>query len=342
MVNVEHVIRSYHATGLYTHVYVACGFLHEEKPIFESEILPDEMSIFDLASLTKALVTGPLVLNECYRQNINPDTGRLSELFGDCAVNLYGQDIGSLLITSILRHETGLPAWRNFYVECQGKRQSLQSVALAASGLGKNNQEVYSDVGFMILGKLLEAKTKKTLAQLWIDFSDNMGCREKGWIGPSVSIMRDQAVPTGFCPVRGRQLKGEVHDENAWALGGFAGHAGLFGSGRAVVSYLHALWRSSIGRKLIEANFEMAKSPGDSLLGWRKGKDPSARTFADGRGCGHLGFTGTAFWVDPITLGYGVVLTNRVVSGRVTPAIKDMRAETLAAVWAILKTHPNS
>lgn len=336
MDNVEKVIRSFHAAGLYTHVYVACGFLNQKEPIFESKILPEEKSIFDLASLTKAFVTTPLVLRACFQRQSGEQV-TLGEVFGDLAGGAFGPDIKKLTVASILRHETGLPAWRNFYVECEGQRQTPLSAVQRVQHIGSHNKDLYSDVGFIILGQMLERAGKKSLASLWGDFFAEIDAANKEWLGSCRSIAADKAIPTGYCPVRGRTLSGEVHDENAWALGGFAGHAGLFGTGPAVVSYLQALWRSAEGRSIIEANFKMSSSPGESLMGWRKGRDPGAKIFAQGRGCGHLGFTGTGFWVDPLTLGFAVVLTNRVISGRVSTAIKDMRAQTFAGLWEILQ-----
>jgi CubicO group peptidase (beta-lactamase class C family) len=335
--NVEQVIRSFHATGLYTHVYAACGFLDGKGPAFETSILPDERSIFDLASLTKAFVTTPLVLGECFRGNIAPEVAQLGDLFGDSIGGEFGQEVKNLLVANILRHEAGLPAWRNLYVECEGRRQTLLSAVQRAKGIGQNQEELYSDIGFMILGEMLQHTAKKSLANLSLDFLRELGVENQGYIGSSDIILREKVIPTGYCAIRSRQLIGEVHDENAWALGGFAGHAGLFGTGPAVVDYLQALWRSPVGRRAIEANFHAASSSGESLMGWRKGRDASAKTFAQGRGCGHLGFTGTAFWVDPLTGGFGVVLTNRVVSGRISTAIKDMRAQAFSGLWDILQ-----
>ena len=337
MDNVEQVIRSFHATGLYTHVYAACGFLDGKGPDFESSILPDERSIFDLASLTKAFVTTPLVLGECFRQNFAPEVAKLSDVFGDSIGGEFGQGVRDLLVASILRHETGLPAWRNLYVECEGKRQTLLSAVQRSKGIGQNQEELYSDIGFMILGEMLRHTAKKSLANLSSDFFQELGVENRDYFGSSDIVLKEKVIPTGYCAVRGRQLAGEVHDENAWALGGFAGHAGLFGAGPAVVDYLQALWRSPVGRRTIEANFRAASSPGESLMGWRKGRDASAKTFAQGRGCGHLGFTGTAFWVDPLTRGFGIILTNRVISGRISTVIKDMRAQAFSGLWDILQ-----
>jgi CubicO group peptidase (beta-lactamase class C family) len=191
----------------------------------------------------------------------------------------------------------------------------------------------------MVLGALLVSAYGKPLSDIWLEYVRKINFETEQEIGPASAIKKDRSVPTAYCPVRQRQLIGEVHDENAWAMGGFAGHAGLFGSGEGLTRFLRALWRHEDSRQVFSENFAEAASPGDSLLGWRKGVDESARTFAEGRGCGQLGFTGTAFWVDPLTKSYAVVLTNRVISGRVSPAIKRFRAEVFAELWNEIRCH---
>lgn len=336
MDNVERIIRSYQAAGLYTHVYVACGFLNDNNIVFESTLSPDQRHVFDLASLTKALVTTPLVLAECFEQGLSPESATLETLFGKLATREFAPYIARLSVASVLRHESGLPAWRNFYVKCLEQRQNLSEVVERAGTKPTPSREVYSDIGFILLGRLLELKKARSLIDLWTSFLQRLDGVDDRLLSSGDRISGASAVPSGFCPVRDHILEGEVHDENAWALGGFAGHAGLFGDGRAVASYLQALWRSSVGNRVLESNFQMISSPGESLMGWRKGRDQSACTFADGRGCGHLGFTGTAFWVDPQTLGFGIMLTNRVISGRISSEIKDARSKTFAALWDIL------
>lgn len=336
MDNVERIIRSYQAAGLYTHVYVACGFLTDNDIVYESIISPDHRHVFDLASLTKALVTTPLVLAECFEQGLSPESATLETLFGKLVLREFAPNIARLALASVLRHESGLPAWRNFYVKCLEQAQTLPEVVERAGTMQTPCKEVYSDIGFILLGRLLELKKAQPLVDLWTSFLQRLDGVDNRFLSSGNRILAAHAVPSGFCPVRGRILEGEVHDENAWALGGFAGHAGLFGDGRAVASYLHALWRSSVGKRVLQSNFQMISSPGESLMGWRKGRDQSASTFADGRGCGHLGFTGTAFWVDPQTLGYGIMLTNRIISGRISSEIRDARSKTFAALWNIL------
>ena len=145
-------------------------------------------------------------------------------------------------------------------------------------------------------------------------------------VGPASLFSEAQCISTGWCAVRERTLKGEVHDENAWALGGFAGHSGLFSSGRAFGSYLRAFCQSRLGRMVVADNIRFAAQDlnSDSALGWRTARDPGSRVFGGGAGIGHMGFTGTAFWVDPHRRTYAVILTNRVVQSR-TQNLKDIK-----------------
>lgn len=345
MDNVESLIHSFQSSGLYTHVYVACGFLDRADVLYSRELTEDGRNIFDLSSVSKALVTTPLSLARLFRAGRLANDTTLLDLYGEETCAEFGKYVSSLTLEQALRHETGLPAWRNFYVECEGHRQSLTESLQRALGDGfnrrpqnKNHSELYSDIGFMILGRLIERNAGRKLDEEWARFARSIGFGNFLNLGSSGMIDAKRAVPSAFCPVRRRALVGEIHDENAWAMGGFTGHTGLFGSGSAVCEFVQKLWQSDIGSKIMMANFDKADSPGDSLLGWRKGRDVSSKTFADGRGCGHLGFTGTAFWVDPKSRSFSVILTNRVISGRIpTQAIKDMRSQVFAGLWDILE-----
>jgi len=341
LANLEEISRRYEAAGLYTHVYASCGFLNESKPRFKWSKLPDGRSVFDLASLTKALVTTPLAILSCDEIKKDPHEASVLQAFGDGTVNRPGFDLFvDTKVSTLLRHESGLPAWRNFYVECEGKRQSLADILLRARPSPDRGSlsDVYSDVGFIFLGQLIESQRQKKLIDIWFDYCKELGILARPVLGLGSAFASENLISTGFCPVRGRNLLGDVHDENCWALGGFAGHAGLFGTGEGIEEFLHGLWRSPRGRRVFTLNFSEASSSGESLMGWRKGRDESARTFAEGRGCGHMGFTGTAFWVDPKTEAYAIVLTNRVISGRISSLMKSFRSEAFGALWEKLKT----
>ena len=350
MDNVESLIRSFQSSGLYTHVYVACGFLNRSDILYQRELTADQRNIFDLSSVTKALVTTPLTLAHIMQASRSANETTLLDLYGAKACSEFGEYVANLTPRQALRHETGLPSWRNFYVECDGRRQSLTEVLRRALGdafnrppENKSQAEIYSDIGFMILGSLIEKNTGRKLNEEWANFAKSIGFSNFLSLGSSGMIDVRRAVPTAFCPVRRRELVGEVHDENAWVMGGFAGHSGLFGSGPSVCEFMQRLWQNDVGNKIIMANFDQAGSSGESLLGWRKGRDLSSRAFASGRGCGHLGFTGTAFWADPESRGFAVILTNRVTSGRIPGlTIKDMRAQVFAGLWDILQANTSS
>ena len=291
LANLEEICRRYEAAGLYTHVYASCGFLHEANPRFKWSKLPGGRSVFDLASLTKALVTTPLSFASCDEVRKVPVDASVSQVFGIELLKDPGFDLfANTKVSTLLRHESGLPAWRNFYVECEGMRQTLKEVLTRAGPAQPGSSsfsDVYSDVGFILLGRLIEAQRQKNLAKVWVDYCDSLEINVGKTLGPAEGITQNQFISTGFCPVRKRELIGEVHDENCWALGGFAGHAGLFGSGEGIESYLHGLWMTPSGRRVFELNFAETGSAGESLMGWRKGRDDSARVFAEGRGCGH-------------------------------------------------------
>jgi CubicO group peptidase (beta-lactamase class C family) len=338
LANLEEICMRYQAAGLYTHVYASCGFLHDKSPALSFASLPGERTVFDLSSLTKALVTTPLALWFCDRGSGDLKGVTLEALFGRDIVEKVAAGTGGFSLASLLRHESGLPAWRNFYVECEGRRQGLEEVInRSLKGLVGDVRDVYSDVGMILLGSLFEKATNKKLIELWWEVCGASDIKSSRTLTFGAALDSSSAISTGYCPVRRRDLIGEVHDENCWALGGFTGHAGLFAAGPDVERFLKDLWSSPLGRKVFDINFAEVNSPGESLMGWRKGRDHSANSFAEGRGCGHLGFTGTAFWVDPKTKAYAVLLTNRVISGRVSTRIKDFRREAFGVMWDCLK-----
>ena len=349
--------------GLFTHAFAAAGDLTAPLPSVRGLLSPDGRDIFDLASMTKALVTTPAVFNLCQNQEWTMDRP-----IGDAPLarrhpeRFIGLPEALLALTprQLLRHESGLPAWRNFYVQCSAGpgdapfrrplAQAIASYAMGSKAIFKNGaitppKAIYSDVGFLALGILLEASYDSNISDIFRSL-----CKDHKWLstafvqltyGPDLAQddRQKKAVPTGFCKVRDRNLVGEVYDENAWALGGRCAHAGLFGTGDALMGFIKRLSASSSGRAMMEAQTSEIGSPENaSLLGWRQGGDPAAMPFGGGKSMGHLGFTGTAFWITPADhpekpLRYGIVLTNRTISGRINPAIKDCRRELFQLLW---------
>ena len=197
-------------------------------------------------------------------------------------------------------------------------------------------QSVYSDLGFILLGVVVERAGGSPLADycrsaVFEPMGALLGFRgPKGAASAGLSLI----APTEDDPWRGRLLRGEVHDENAWALGGVAGHAGLFGTAEGV-SVVVGHWLDGYkGRsRLLQADLvkrfttRQENIPGSSwALGW---DTPSAPSSSGSRfspaSFGHLGYTGTSVWVDPSVELEVVLLSNRVHPTRRNESIKQFR-----------------
>ncbi len=305
----------------------------------------DAGTVFDLASLTKPLATAAALMLLVDRGQVARDTS-LGEVLPR---EWLPPDKRPLSLESLLAHRAGLPAWRPFYEEVlavpAAARPTLLERLAAATPLeyppegtpGGLGPTLYSDLGYMLLKGVVEEVSGQDLDRF---------CRQE--------IYRPLKLATlGFNPRRqpggealdfaateigaiaGRQIFGEVHDENAWAAGGVAGHAGLFGPGREVFALLAALHRTYRGQAAGPFRGETVRLfltpvPGDGrALGFdtpRAEAGPSAagRYFSP-LSIGHLGFTGTSFWLD-LKLGQMVVLlTNRVHLGRDNDKIRAFR-----------------
>lgn len=329
------LIRQHLDAGLFTHCSIAAGRLKDRTDSIRLNLSTGDpgLEVYDLASLTKALVTTPLYFAAI-------DAGAPA---GDRPLADWDPDHPALALPllrgvtagSLLAHRSGLPAWRNFWVNLAGPQgfpplDGIGRGRLVADVLRRCDVRtrpdagmVYSDVGFILLGLALEGFGGKPLDALFADFL----AAEIPAIPAGGLCFRPGAgeacVPTARCELRDRLLQGEVHDENAAALGGVSGHAGLFGSAESVSELLRGFYRSPTGRILLEQNRIAAAGPDRWLQGWQNHFGFSALS----GGIGHLGFTGTAFRVDAGGRRYGVLLTNRVISGRRSPVINDFRRE---------------
>jgi len=202
---------------------------------------------------------------------------------------------------------------------------------------------IYSDLGFILLGAILER-----VAPLSVQFDalmQQMGCVQELQFNPP-KIWERRTAPTREDLWRGRMLLGEVDDNNAWALGGSAGHAGLFGTAGAVGDCARHLLQVLAGRSgvirgdtLREFVTRRPGVPGSSrALGWDTMLPTSScGTLMSPRAFGHTGFTGTSLWIDPDADIYVVLLTNRVypVPGNDEP-IKTLRRSVHDAVMTAL------
>jgi CubicO group peptidase (beta-lactamase class C family) len=309
-------------------------------------------TIFDLASLTK-----PLATTAAFMLLVKERKLRLDDLVTR-VIPMYGV-LGKNLTTfrHLLNHSSGLPAWKAFFEEII-KAEKSGRINFVASRAAKNfvyglvhrekplsapgSQCLYSDLGFIILGEAIEVVTNNNLDRFCHErIFRPLGLRATGFVDLTqlrthrLHPVEEMIAPTENCPWRKKILCGEVHDDNAYAMGGVAGHAGLFSSARDVHAFLARMERCFHGRddflpqSLVQEFFQRS-GPADNggfALGW---DTPAAESSASGRlfssrSVGHLGFTGCSIWCDLEKHCHVVLLTNRVHPSRKNEKIKEFR-----------------
>lgn len=318
--------------------------------IFENEKM-ETTHIFDLASLTKPLAT----------------TLAISKLIEKKKTGLY-QELGSILkpfsqtskakitVDMLLRHTSGLPAYKEYFKKTGEKkffsRQYLRQL-LVDQNLENpiNSCQAYSDPGFMILSWIIEEVSGQRLD---VFVSENifipLGINHLFFVDlHSATSGSDHCgkkfAATQVCPWRGRLLVGEVDDENAWAAGGIEGHAGLFGDAFSVFVLCCELLKILQGRQtkvldpfvLQELLKKNPKNQYDMVAGFDtpSKQNSSAGQFFSRSSIGHLGFTGTSFWIDPEAALTVVLLTNRVHPLRSNEGIKQFRPVLHDLIYSI-------
>jgi CubicO group peptidase (beta-lactamase class C family) len=257
-------------------------------------------SWFDLASLTKVIFTTTAILKAWEAGRIDLDAPLTSVIPDFRQQNLAAPE-RNFTFRQCLSHRTSLPASYPFYT-LGGEPERLKALILQHDW--PVGPPVYSDLNFILLGIALERLAGRPL--------DRMP------VAPGFAFRPDPArtAATERCPWRGRVMRGQVHDENAYALGGMAGHAGLFGTIDGVLGFAHGLMSGGVLGDRSLAAIRTRTSPGRSL-GWQM----RSEGWPGGGGCsmdtiGHTGFTGTAMWVD-FERGLGwALLTNRVHPSR--------------------------
>lgn len=285
--------------------------------------------LYDLASLTKVVVTATLcmVLEEAGRLDLDaPVVERVPSFTGE------GRD--RVTARHLLAHCGGLRAHRSLYWTCRSKVEVLEAVCGTALAYEPGTETVYSDLGFLLLGALVEQVGGEALdRQARRAIFEPLGMRETTYC-PKPELL-PRIPPTEYDREgRGGLVHGEVHDENAAWMGGVAPHAGLFGTaddlGRFLRTFLcggrtEGVFSEERVRKFTSRADLVLGS--DRALGWdtisEKGST-TGRHFSPAS-YGHLGFTGTSMWADPERNLGVVLLTNRVHPTRKNLGIRQLR-----------------
>lgn len=298
-----------------------------------------ESTLFDLASLTKPLCTTLCTLHYIDKGYLQWQSEPLS-MFDE----KISSDKKNITIEHILHHSSGLLNYKNYFVNFlplfnEANEELLIKRILKEPLIYKTGEKsLYSDLGFILLGKILEMKKNESLNRIFtIEIFDQIRKKNDVTFLPlsSSKMNRNTIVATEYCPWRKKTLHGEVHDEHCWLFGGVAGHAGLFGTAEGVLAICERLLDCWHDRDTHPAfsndtlHYALTKrGPDDD---WLLGFDtPSSVTSSSGRyfskqSIGHLGFTGTSFWIDLKEQVIVVLLTNRVHPTRENLKIRTFR-----------------
>ena len=296
----------------------------------ESGPVVAERTIYDLASLTKVVGTTTAVM-------LLFDEGKLhlDDKVAQFIPEFTGGGKENVTLRMLLEHRSGLPAGRDLWRIAHTPEEARAAVISTPLFAIPGQYYEYSDLGADMLGFTVEAVTGETLDQfLQRRVFTPLGMTDTHF-RPDASL-RGRIAPTELTPPRGYPLRGEVHDENAYALGGVAGHAGLFSTVSDLSMFAQMLLNggSFNGTRIIaDSTVQLftRRAAGTRALGW----DTCAGAFGCGKymgaeAYGHTGYTGTSLWIDPERDMFVILLTNRVHAAkarRPAKVISDVRAD---------------
>ena len=306
-----------------------------------SEVTGDTM--YDLASLSKVIGTTSAAM-------MLFDSGRL---LLDASVQDYlpefkGPDKDKVKVSNLLQHTSGLPAWLPLYKEAKGYEECLKRIYETPLEFTPGSRRVYSDLGMILLGEILTRAAGRPFDRYLADqLFGPMGLKSTLYKPPSEMLSR--IAPTQDDPWRGRVVRGEVHDENAYAMGGVAGHAGLFSTTHDLAVFAQLMLNRGLydHRRYFRPDTvdRFTGAPGAKngaeALGWQKPSDTgwTCRVFSPAAN-GHTGITGTSIWIDPQRQLFIILLTNRVHPSRANTMIEEARRTLAESVMRALGLQP--
>ncbi|RKY47842.1 MAG: hypothetical protein DRP91_06945 [Candidatus Neomarinimicrobiota bacterium] len=286
-------------------------------------------TIYDLASLTKPIATTSAVMILYDRGMLKLDD-RVCKYIPEFSSN----NKKSITIRHLLTHSSGLPGWIKLW-EKGGTPAEMLSYLYRIKPVAEPGQRtIYSCLGFIVLGKVVEKITGENLNDFLRDELFGPLSMNRTFFNPPDSL-RNQIAPTELDPERGGVVQGKVHDENAYYLGGISGNAGLFSTASDLAIFAQMLLnKGSYGSRSFfkEETVELFLSPQNlppgskRTLGWGTIKVDSRKVVA------HTGFTGTAIWLIPDENLFAIFLTNRVHPTRENVKIEAVRKKLLASL----------
>lgn len=304
-------------------------------------------SIFDLASITKVVTTTSAIMKlyDDGKIRLNDPIGKYIPEFVDN--NLKDADIRkSITVKHLLTHTAGLPPFKLFYQIEGDYNDRMSTVYLTELEYTPGEKCVYSDIGFILLGKIVERVSEKPLDEFVEEnIFKPLGMNDTYYTPDSSKLKR--IVPTEYNNQEKEFIKGHVHDENAYAFGGISGHAGLFSTAHDLAIFAQMMLNGGAYGKIKlfdKSTFKLFTTTIDSIsnnryYGWEKpsGK-ASGGVYLSDSSYGHTGFTGTSMWIDPENDIFVILLTNAVHPHREwkSPKYYDWRQRIHSAVYESL------
>jgi CubicO group peptidase (beta-lactamase class C family) len=289
----------------------------------------DDETIYDLASLTKVLVTTTLLADLVTRHRLDLDAA-----VHDILPIWRRGPLSRVTLRHLLTHSAGVPAHLPLYRTCTDRAAYLDALDRVKPIAEVASVSVYSDLGFIALGLVLEMVTGRPLGEAYAAWLHAADFGHLALTYFPVDRDRRRVAPTEWDPWRQRLLLAEVHDENAWALGGDAGHAGLFGTA-AAVGRVANWWMRRVRE---QDEWRLWTSPclvpdSSRALGWDTMRPTSScGPLFSATSFGHTGFTGTSLWIDPVRQTGVVLLSNRVHPSRAGDRMQPFRRRLHTAV----------
>jgi beta-N-acetylhexosaminidase len=294
-------------------------------------------TIYDIASVTKVIATTSAIMRLYDEEKILLDDSVMKYI-----PEFRNHDKEKITIRNLLLHNGGLPAFKRLYLTCKSPEEVLDSVYQTETIYSAGDSTVYSDFNFILLGKIVENISGVTLDK----YADSVFFKPLGMTStiynPSSSNLK-KIAPTEYDSVyRKRLIQGEVHDENAFALGGVSGHAGLFSTSSDLSIFLQMIMNggSYAGKQYLKPEtvklFTTRQGKHSTrALGWdtktMNGYSSAGSLFGE-KSFGHTGFTGTSVWVEPEKNIFVILLTNRVYPTRNNSKIMQIRPKVHDAV----------
>lgn len=281
-------------------------------------------TIFDIASVSKVLATTAMAMLLWERGQLDLDRSIADPLPEFVSAASPGSPRHTITARMLLAHSSGLPAYARLYEDCHSPATLLQACLQMPLEAPPETQTVYSDIGFIVLGHLLETIAREPLDSYCVrEIFTPLGMASTFYLPPPE--LRPGIPPTAATsPIRPRLIQGEVHDDNCYVLGGVSGHAGMFSSVADILRFAECILRG--GAPIFQPQTVSLFTAPHLLplhalgqhraLGWdMPSRHSSSGQFFSARSVGHLGYTGTSLWIDFEKQLAIVLLTNRTFPG---------------------------